>query len=82
MKKANVTVNIDKSVFGKKDTFVVTVWASSVSPRWQLPCPVTGAPRPANAKEVRSFLGLTGWSSRFIPAYANVILPLAVMLRK
>ena len=84
LKKANVTVNLDKSVFGKTE---VNFCGHRLSPSGITPTEVTvqavmDAPRPTNVKELRSFLGLTGWSSRFIPAYADVIRPLAVMLRK
>ena len=43
---------------------------------------VTDAPRPTTVKELRNFFGLTGWSSRYITAYADVVRPLAVMLRR
>ena len=37
---------------------------------------------PSNVKELRSFLGLTGFYQRFIPDYAKIITPLTDMLRK
>ena len=38
-------------------------------------------PNPRNASEVRSFLGMTGYSSRFIPDYATLTKPLRDLTR-
>lgn len=40
------------------------------------------ATRPSSASEVRSFLGLVGFSSRFIPDFATKVEPLRVLCRK
>ena len=84
LKKANVTINISKSVFRKTEIDFCghRLSARGVSPTAATVQAVTDAPQPANVKELRSFLGLTGWCSRFIPAYANIVRPMAEMLRK
>ena len=84
LKKANVTVNVSRSAFRKTeiDFCVHRLSARGVTPTAATVKAATDAPRPTNVKELRSFLGMTGWSSRFIPAYADVVRPQAVMLRK
>ena len=37
---------------------------------------------PANAKEVRSFLGMTNYLSRFIPPYSTISTPLHELTKK
>ena len=39
-------------------------------------------PRPETKKDVRSFLGLTGYYRRFLPNYATVAAPLTNLMRK
>ena len=43
---------------------------------------VADFPRPENTKDVRSFLGLSGYYRRFIPDYATIALPLTDLTRK
>ena len=43
---------------------------------------VKEATRPSSASEVRSFLGLVGFSSRFIPDFATKAEPFRVLCRK
>lgn len=40
------------------------------------------APPPHDAQSLRSFLGLAGWYSKFIPNYATLVKPLRALLRK
>ena len=39
-------------------------------------------PQPKTKKQIRSFLGLSGYYHRFIPNYANIAVPLTNMTRK
>ncbi len=43
---------------------------------------ITNAPRPTDAATLRSFLGLTAWYSKFVPAYATLAEPMRALLRK
>ena len=43
---------------------------------------IRDAPRPTTKKQVRSFLGLAGYYSQFIPQYAAIALPLYELLKK
>ena len=43
---------------------------------------VQNYPRPTSKKEVRSFLGLTGYYRKFIPQYASIAAPLTDLTRK
>lgn len=43
---------------------------------------VAEAPEPENVSEVRSFLGLAGYSSRFIPQFASISEPLRRLTKK
>ena len=38
--------------------------------------------RPATKKDVRSFLGLTGYNHKFIPSYASIATPLSDLTKK
>lgn len=39
-------------------------------------------PKPKNRKNIRQFLGLTGYYRRFVPNYAKVAKPLTILLRE
>ncbi len=43
---------------------------------------ITNAPRPTDAATLRSFLGLTAWYSKFVPAYATLVEPMRALLRR
>ena len=43
---------------------------------------VANFPKPATKKDVRSFLGLTGYYRRFIPNYSMIALPLTDLTKK
>ena len=44
--------------------------------------PITEYPAPTNLKQLRRFLGMIGWYSRFIPNLAEYKVPLTVLLKK
>lgn len=43
---------------------------------------ITNAPPPNDAATLRSFLGLSAWYSKFVPAYATLVEPMRALLRK
>ena len=43
---------------------------------------ISEAPRPVTKRQVRSFLGLTGFYRDFIPNYSDIALPLTMLTRK
>ena len=86
MKSANFTARPSKCVLGTtKVNFVGHVlegMQSSMSPQEVNIDKVKNAPRPKTKKEVRSFLGLTGFYREYIPSYASIAVPLTEMTRK
>ncbi|XP_074374558.1 uncharacterized protein LOC141714965 [Apium graveolens] len=43
---------------------------------------ITNWPRPCNVTEVRSFLGLAGYYSRFVEGFSSIAVPLTQLMRK
>ncbi|XP_043212449.1 uncharacterized protein K02A2.6-like [Amphibalanus amphitrite] len=84
LRAANVTINMEKSVFSSAEVDFCghRMTASGITPSDSTVQAVRDAPRPTGVQELRSFMGLAGWFAKFIPAYADVVRPLACMLRK
>ena len=82
--RANVTINKDKSVFRQTSIEFCghKLSAAGVVPLQSTVRAVVEAPPPSNVRELRSFLGTTGWFIRFVPAYASVVRPMADLLKK
>ncbi|XP_037083880.1 uncharacterized protein K02A2.6-like [Pollicipes pollicipes] len=82
--RSNVTINQAKSVFRQTTIEFCGHKLSSagVVPLTSTVRAVVEAPPPTNVRELRSFLGTTGWFSRFVPAYATVVRPMADLLKK
>nr|XP_055067975.1 uncharacterized protein K02A2.6-like [Misgurnus anguillicaudatus] len=59
-----------------------TVTAQGIQPDKQHLCAILQAPAPTDAVQLRSFLGLLSWYSKFIPNFASVVEPLRACLRK
>lgn len=82
LKNAGLTINVEKSKFCMKEIrylgYIVGNGCLKTDPdKVQA---VKNFPTPATVKQVRSFLGMTGWYQRFIPAYASLATPLTDLL--
>ncbi|CAB3992860.1 Transposon Tf2-9 poly, partial [Paramuricea clavata] len=84
LQESGLTLNKDKCLFGVSNLtfFGHEVSASGVSPDTKKVEAIREARIPTNAAEVRSFLGLATYCSRFIPNFATVADPLRLLTRK
>ncbi|CAB4030227.1 Transposon Tf2-9 poly, partial [Paramuricea clavata] len=84
LQESGLTLNKDKCLFGVSNLtfFGHEVSASGVSPDTKKVEAIREARVPTNAAEVRSFLGLATYCSRFIPNFATVADPLRLLTRK
>lgn len=83
LKNANFRIQPDKSEFFKTE---VEFLGFIVSENGLMPNPkkveaIRNYPQPTNLKELRMFLGLSGYYRRFIKDYAKLARPLTVLLR-
>ena len=84
LQQSGLTLNQEKCLFGVSNLtfFGHEVSASGVSPDIKKVEAIREARVPNNAAEVRSFLGLATYCSRFIPEFATVTEPLRLLTRK
>ena len=84
LQQSGLTLNQEKCLFGVSNLtfFGHEVSASGVSPDIKKVEAIREARAPNNAAEVRSFLGLATYCSRFIPDFATVTEPLRLLTRK
>lgn len=84
LNEANLTINLQKSRFCFKSLkylgYIVGEGTFSTDP--DKVKAVSEFPIPNNRKQVRRFLGMTGWYRRFIPNYANLAASLTDSLKK
>ena len=73
-----LTLGLSKCHFNATSVkfFGVIFTAEGMSPDPEKICALEAMTPPANATEVRSFLGMTNFSAPFIPDYANITTPL------
>ena len=80
---ANMKVQLDKCEFFKEEVeflgFIVSHNGIKANPKKVQA--IVEFPYPNNVKELRSFLGLSGYYRRFIKGYANIAKPLTKLLR-
>lgn len=81
--KANMKVQVDKCQFFKKEIeylgFVISSQGVSTNPTKVQA--IVNVPYPNTLKELRSFLGLSGYYRRFVMDYAKIAKPLTTLLR-
>ena len=84
LEEKNLTLNGEKCTFGMGKVVFMGILLSKhgIGPTEEKVRAVKEATRPSSASEVRSFLGLVGFSSRFIPDFATKAEPLRVLCRK
>jgi len=84
LNNSDLKLNEKKYMFRKKELSFLghVVSASGIRPNPNHVTAITEAPPPHKATALLSFLGLTGWYSKFIPCYASVVEPLRALLRK
>lgn len=83
LEKANMKVQLDKCKFFEKEVeflgFIVTPEGIKTNPS-KIEA-IQNFPIPRNLKELRSFLGLSGYYRRFVKDYAKLAKPLTALLR-
>ena len=84
LKEKGLTLNKENCVFGASTVtfFGFVLSADGVSPEGKKVEAIRDARAPTTAAEVRSFLGLATYCSRFIPDFATVAEPLRQLTRK
>ena len=78
LQECGLTLNGDKCKFGVSEVtfFGYTIAENGIRPTDETVAAIRNAPKPSNASEVRSFLGLVNYCSRFIPNFSTVAAPL------
>ena len=81
---SNLKIQPDKCEFLRKE---VAYLGHVVTPEGIKPNPakieaVVNFPQPRNPKEIKQFLGLSGYYRRFLPNYAQLVKPLTSLLKK
>lgn len=82
--QAGLTINLSKSKFVMKELrylgYIIGNGCLKTDPDKVVA--ISNFPVPATVRQVRRFLGMTGWYRRFIPNYADLAGPLTDMLKK
>ena len=83
LRKAGLTINVEKSHFCVKEVkylgFIVGDGTLKTDPGKI--SAIKEFPMPKTVKQLRRFLGMTGWYQRFIPNYASIAAPLTDCLK-
>ena len=84
IKQAGLTVKVGKCQFGTSKCAYLghVVGNESVEPELGKLEAVRTFPQPTTKRQVRGFLGLTGYYRRFIPDYSSLAAPLTDLTRK
>ena len=83
-RQANISLNLDKCEFIKSSIQFPghVISSSGIQPDPIKISSITNFPIPGNLKELRAFLGLTGYYRRFSPLYARYTQPLLELTKK
>jgi hypothetical protein len=84
LKQANLTAKPEKCQFGRRSCVYLghIVGSGTVKPEVTKLDAVRSFPQPTSKKEVRAFLGLTGYYRRFIPNFSTISAPLSDLTKK
>ena len=84
LKSANLTINPSKcSLFQDKLVFLGhTISKDGIRPNSAKISAVVDFPQPKNQKNIKQFLGLTGFYRAFVPNYGDIANPLTSLLKK
>ena len=84
LKEENLTINRDKCKFlqDKIAFFGLIFSKAGIQPDPKKVQDLRDSPIPTNASEVRSFLGMASYSSKFIPNFADITTPLRTLTKK
>ncbi|XP_076876436.1 uncharacterized protein LOC143525877 [Brachyhypopomus gauderio] len=83
-RQARLTLNLDKCEFGRATVVYLgkQVGNGRVRPVDSKVRAIVAFPTPTTLRELRRFLGMTGYYRSFCRNFANVVLPLTTLLRK
>ena len=84
LQECGLTLNGDKCKFGVSEVtfFGYTIAENGIRPTDKTVAAIRHAPKPSNASEVRRFLGLVNYCSRFIPNFSTAAAPLRQLTHK
>lgn len=84
LRLANLTINVEKSSFCMKSIKYLghIVGNGTIKPDPNRVQGITDCLQPKTAKQVRRFLGMTGWYQRYIQNYSTMAAPLTDLLKK
>lgn len=84
LKSANLVINKEKCEFLKSEIKFLghIITAEGVATDPEKIDSIMKFPTPRNAKDIKAFLGLTGYYRRFTPGYADATIPLIELLKK
>ena len=84
LRECGLTLNGDKCKFSVSEVtfFGYTIAANGIRPTDETVTAIRNAPKPSNASEVRSFLGLVNYCSWFMPNFSTIAAPIRQLAHK
>ena len=84
LKGANLTIKLKKCVFASDNCTYLgfKIWQGGVRPEEGKIKAVNEMMRPYTKKQIRTFLGMTGYYRRFVRDYATITAPLTELIKK
>lgn len=83
LRKANHTINVEKSKFGMKSIKYLghIVGNGEIKPDQDRVRSITEFPQPTTVRQVRRFLGMAGWYQKYISNYSDIATPITNLLK-